>query len=311
MLAEVVDALAPRGDGRYIDGTFGGGGHTSALLNASAPGGLVLALDADEQAVTRGEQLARETSYVGRLRVRRANFADLRDIATAEDFVPVDGVLLDLGLSSFQLDQAGRGFAFRLEGPLDMRFDQSHGATAADLVNTRSEAELADLLYRFGEEPRSRRIARAIARERERGPIVTTTALAALVSDAVGGRRGSDTHPATRTFQALRIAINAELDALESALAAAVEILAPTGRLAIVSFHSLEDRIVKRFIERERVSCVCPPRQPICTCVQQPRLRKLSRAIRPTAAEIAANPRARSATLRVAERLATMTGSSA
>jgi 16S rRNA (cytosine1402-N4)-methyltransferase len=185
-----------------------------------------------------------------------------------------------------------------------MRFDPEHGPTAADLVNTLPERELADLIWRYGEEPGSRRIARAIARERAQTPIATTTRLAEIVSRALGGRRGRDIHPATRAFQALRIAVNQELAALEAALAEAVAVLDPGGRLAVIAFHSLEDRIVKQFVERESATCLCPPGTPICICGHRPTLMKVTRrAIRPGAAEMDANPRARSAVLRVAERL--------
>lgn len=304
LLHEVVTALAPRPGGRYLDGTFGGGGHTRAILDASAPDGVVLALDADAAAIERGRALAAEPGIGRRLRLAHANFAELGDVAAREKVLPLDGVLLDLGLSSFQLDQAERGFAFLLEGPLDMRFDRSRGSSAADLVNSLPAEALADLLFRYGEEPKSRRIAAAIVRERERTPITTTTKLAEVVSAAVGGRRGADTHPATRTFQALRIAVNGELEVLEAALEAAIRSLAPGGRLAVIAFHSLEDRIVKRFVAREVAACVCPPGLPVCVCGHTPRLRKVSgRAIRPAAPEVAANPRSRSAVLRVAERL--------
>jgi 16S rRNA (cytosine1402-N4)-methyltransferase len=264
----------------------------------------VVALDADPAAITRAETMRAEPGIGTRLILVRANFADLAQVVTARGLAPLDGVLFDLGLSSFQLDEAERGFAFRFEGPLDMRFDPERGQPARELVNTLPERELADLLWRNGEEPGSRRIARAIAREREREPIATTTRLAEIVAQAMGGRRGRDIHPATRTFQALRNATNDELAALELALAGAVDVLAPGGRLAVIAFHSLEDRIVKRFIERESADCVCPPEFPVCVCEHRPRLRKVTRrAIRPDAAEMARNPRARSAVLRVAERL--------
>lgn len=305
LLDEAVTALAPRPGGRYLDGTFGGGGHTRAILAASAPDGLVLALDADVAAIERGRRFGEEAGAGDRLRLVHANFAELGEVAAREGLLPLDGVLLDLGLSSFQLDEAERGFAFRSEGPLDMRFDQSRGSSAADLVNTLPAEALTELLFRYGEEPKARRIAAAIVRERACAPIVTTTDLAALVSAAVGGRRGAGIHPATRTFQALRIAVNGELEVLEAALEAAVVALAPGGRLAVIAFHSLEDRIVKRFVAREAAACVCPPGLPVCVCGHTPRLRKVTgRAVRPAAAEVAANPRSRSAVLRVAERLA-------
>lgn len=304
LLDAAIAALRPRPGGRSIDGTFGGGGHTRAVLAASAPDGMVLALDADAEAIARALAMRDEPGVGTRLVPVQANFADLAEIARDRGFAPVDGILLDLGLSSFQLDAAERGFAFRHEGPLDMRFDRARGEPASALVNRLSERELADLIWRYGEEPGSRRIARAIVRAREQAPIATTTQLAEIVAQALGGRRGREIHPATRTFQALRIATNQELAALEAALAGAVDVLAPEARLAVIAFHSLEDRIVKRFIERESATCVCPPQAPICTCGQRPRLRKVTRrVIRPDAAEIAANPRARSAVLRVAERL--------
>lgn len=304
LLAETVSALQPRPGGRYLDGTFGGGGHTQALLGASAPDGIVLALDADPAAIDRARTLQLNPSIARRFIPVGANFADLAAVAREREVAPLDGILLDLGLSSFQLDQPERGFAFRHEGPLDMRFDPGHGVPASNLVNALPERELADLIWRYGEEPGSRRIARAIARERERAPIETTTRLAEIVVAALGGRRGRDIHPATRTFQALRIATNQELTALEAALAGALDVLAPGGRLAVIAFHSLEDRIVKRFIERESVGCICPPEVPVCVCGHRPWLQKITRrAVRPDAAEMDANPRARSAVLRVAERL--------
>jgi 16S rRNA (cytosine1402-N4)-methyltransferase len=304
LLPEAIAALAPEPGGRYLDGTFGGGGHARAILAASAPGGRVLALDADPAAIGRAAALAAEPGVGERLVPVRANFADLAGIAAREGFAPLDGVLLDLGLSSFQLAEPGRGFAFRGEGPLDMRFDPTHGRPAAALVNDLPERDLADLLFRYGEEPRSRRIAAAIVRERARAPIATTARLAEVVSGAVGGRRGSDTHPATRTFQALRIATNDELAALERALAGAVSVLAPGGRLVTIAFHSLEDRIVKRFFARESAACVCPPGLPVCVCGHTPRLARVTtKAVRAGPAEVAANPRSRSAVLRAAERL--------
>ena len=306
LLAEAVSALRPRSGGRrtYLDGTFGGGGHTRALLDASAPDGIVLALDADPAAIDRAFELRQDPGIGERLIPVHANFADLGVVARDRGVAPLDGILLDLGLSSFQLDQPERGFAFRHEGPLDMRFDPDQGAPASALVNTLPERELADLIWRYGEEPGSRRIARAIVRERQQSPIETTTRLAEIVAGALGGRRGRDIHPATRTFQALRIATNEELTALDAALAGALDVLAPGGRLAVIAFHSLEDRIVKRFIERESTRCLCPPEVPVCVCGHRPRLQKITRrAVRPDAAEQDANPRARSAVLRVAERL--------
>jgi 16S rRNA (cytosine1402-N4)-methyltransferase len=304
MLHEAVEALAPRDGGRYLDGTFGGGGHTAALLTASAPNGRVLALDADPAAIARGETLRAEAG--GRLMLQQGNFAELADFASTSGFAPLDGILLDLGLSSFQLADAERGFSFAHDGPLDMRFGPGATETAAAIVNGRDENELADLIFLYGEERWARRIARAIVRERERAPIDTTGALAAIVSRAVAssGAGRERIHPATRTFQALRIAANRELAVLEEALAGALAVLAPGGRLAIIAFHSLEDRIVKLFMRREATDCICPPQVPVCVCDHHATLRLVTRkGIRPSEAEIAENPRSRSAILRVAERL--------
>jgi len=297
LLDEVLTGLNPQPGQRFIDGTVGAGGHTEAILKATAPDGQVLAMDADPAALDIARQ--RLAPYGDRVRLVHANFAQLATLAHDHHFVPVHGVLLDLGLSSIQLSAGERGFSFQSEGPLDMRYDPGGPTTAADLVNNLSQEELADLLYRFGEERRSRAIARAIVAAR---PLHTTRQLAEVVARAVGGRRGARIHPATRTFQALRIAVNDELEALSRALPAAVTLLAPAGRLAVISFHSLEDRIVKDFFRRESRDCICPPEQPTCTCGHRATLRIITqKPIRASAREIAANPRARSAKLRVAE----------
>ncbi|HEU5422473.1 MAG TPA: 16S rRNA (cytosine(1402)-N(4))-methyltransferase RsmH, partial [Nitrolancea sp.] len=299
---EMLEYLAPRSGGRYIDGTFGGGGHARAILEASAPEGRLLALDADPAAVARARELA--ARYPGRLTAAPGNFRDIVPLARAAGFEPVEGVLLDLGVSSFQLDQAERGFSFRFSGPLDMRFNPDFGSSAADIVNGSTPEELARVLFEFGEEPNARRIARAIERERRQAPITTTARLAVIVERAVGGRRGRPIHPATRTFQALRIAVNEELDALRQGLAGAIALLAPGGRIVAISFHSLEDRIVKSVFRREASGCVCPPGTRVCVCGHQPQLRLLTRRpVEPAPAEAVANPRSRSAKLRAAERL--------
>jgi 16S rRNA (cytosine1402-N4)-methyltransferase len=297
LLDEVLEGLSPLPGQRLIDGTLGAGGHTEAILKAVAPHGQVLALDADPSAL----EIARRrlAAYGDRVRFVNANFAQLAAVARDLNFFPVHGVLLDLGLSSIQLDAAERGFSFQSAGPLDMRYDPNSPTTAADLINNLAQDELANLIYRFGEERRSRAIARAIVAAR---PLHTTHQLAEVVAHAVGGRRGDRLHPATRTFQALRIAVNDELDALRAALPAAMSILAPGGRLAVISFHSLEDRIVKEFFRRESRDCICPPEQPVCTCGHQATLHIITpKPVTVTSAEAALNPRARSAKLRVAE----------
>jgi 16S rRNA (cytosine1402-N4)-methyltransferase len=295
---ETLDLLQPRPGGRYIDGTVGAGGHAAAILQMSAPDGRLMAFDRDPEAITfaqqRLEDLAARTVFVN------ASFAAMGELAPAHGFSQVNGILLDLGLSSRQLAEAERGFSFLKEGPLDMRFDPAQAVTAADLINSLSEAELADIFWRYGEERHSRRLARLIIANR---PVTSTTQLAQLVANQ-SGRRSGRIHPATRIFQALRIAVNEELAALETALPAAVELLAAGGRLGVISFHSLEDRAVKLFIRDMSRDCVCPPEQPVCTCTTSARLRSLTRkAIKPSEAEIIRNPRSRSARLRGAEKL--------
>jgi 16S rRNA (cytosine1402-N4)-methyltransferase len=302
LLDEALHFLAPHSGGRYIDATFGGGGHSRAILEQSAPDGQLLALDADPEAIKRAKRLAEQ--FPGRLQASHGNFRDIARLAKENDFTSVDGILMDLGLSSFQLDQPERGFAFRYAAPLDMRFDRQHGMSAAEIVNTWDEVDLARVIFEYGEETRSRSIARAIVAERDREPIATTDRLASVVERAVGGRRGRAIHPATRTFQALRIAVNDELQALREGLAGAVDLLASGGRLVVISFHSLEDRIVKNFVRDEATDCICPPGTPVCVCGHHARLRILTRkVVQPSAAEEARNPRSRSAKLRAAERL--------
>ena len=294
---EALAGLRIKPGGRYIDATVGGGGHARGILVASTPDGELLGIDVDPLAVAlAGERLA---EFGERVTLVQGNFADLEEIALEHGFSPVDGILLDLGLSSLQLEAAGRGFSFQLDGPLDMRFDPSRTTTAADLVNDLSVEELASILSRYGEEPQARRIARAIVAER---PINTTGELAALVKRTVGRRRRI--HPATRTFQALRIAVNEELECLAKALPQALGLLMPGGRLVVISFHSLEDRLVKKFFRRESRDCICPPEAPVCTCGHRATLGIVTRKpIRPSAEEVAANPRSRSAKLRIAFRL--------
>jgi 16S rRNA (cytosine1402-N4)-methyltransferase len=299
LLDEVLKELNPHPGQRFIDGTVGAGGHAEALLKATAPDGQILALDADPAALNIARQ--RLAPFANRIHLINANFEQLAPIARSYNFLSVHGILLDLGLSSMQLDDAERGFSFQSEGPLDMRYDPSGPTTAADLVNSLSQSELADLLYRFGEERRSRAIARAIIAAR---PLHTTRELAEVVTRAVGRRGKAPIHPATRTFQALRIAVNDELETLSRALPEATTLLARGGRLAVISFHSLEDRIVKNFFLQESRECICPPEQLTCTCNHRATLHIITRKpITAKSHEVSINPRARSAKLRVAERI--------
>ena len=302
---EVIEMLQPAAGSLQIDATVGGGGHTERILEASDPDGRLLGLDADGAAIARVAQ--RLERFGDRLVLRQANFRELGSVAPAAGFGAVDGLLFDLGLSSFQLADTERGFGFRAGGPLDMRFDTGRGVSAAELLATLDATELTALFRQFGEEPFAPRIARAIVEARRTAPITTAEELAALIErvaprTAPGRRR---IHPATRVFQALRIAVNEELDALSEALAVAVDLLRPGGRLVVLSYHSLEDRIVKRFLDAERKGCICPPSVPVCVCGRTARLRLVTHpSLTPTDAEIAANPRARSARLRAAERIA-------
>ena len=304
MVREVVAGLNVRPGGRYVDATVGGGGHAYAVIEAASPGGSLLGFDRDPDALAAAR--SRLAPFGDDVRLEQSDFAEMDRLCRELDFAPVHGVLLDLGLSSLQLAEAERGFSFQHEGPLDMRFDQRQEHSAAEIVNEYSEAALADVLRRYGEETRARRIARRIVEHR---PLRTTTELAKVVEKAVGGRARRLSHPATRTFQALRIAVNQELLSLETALPQAYGLLGDLGRMVVLSYHSLEDRLVKQFIQRESRDCLCPPRQPVCTCEHKAGLRPVSRrAVRPSAEEVEGNPRSRSARLRVAERLPAVPG---
>ncbi len=310
MLEEVLKFLQPEPGGHYIDGTSGGGGHTEAILERSAPDGKVLGIDTDVQALARVRERLAESVSSGRLVLAHGNFAELARIVDEAGFVSIQGILLDLGFSSHQMDNPERGFSFGADGPLDMRLDQTQGMSAADLVNSASERELADLIWRYGEETRSRQIARRIVRERAKGAITRTAKLAQLAAAGVPYKAGA-IHPATKTFQALRIAVNHELEALEAVLPQMLDVLSAKGRdgrmegggrMVIISFHSLEDRLVKEFMRREAKDCLCPPSVPVCVCGHKARLRLLTaKPVVPTAQEVIANPRARSAKLRAAE----------
>ncbi len=293
---EVLALLQPKANGRYIDGTLGAGGHTAGLLQNSAPAGRILVFDKDAEAIAFAQKTLE--AFGDRVTYLHASYAQMGSLAPANSFAQVDGILLDLGLSSRQLDNAERGFSFMKEGPLDMRFDVTHGETAADLLNNLDEKELAALFWRYGEEKHSRKIARMIVAER---PFSTTTQLAEAIATTV--RRRGRIHPATQTFQALRIAVNRELETVETGVMAALDLLGPNGRLAVISFHSLEDRFVKQSFRRLSQDCTCPPDQPICTCGGQAKFRLITRkAVQASAQEIAQNSRSRSARLRVIEK---------
>jgi len=300
LLTQAIDGLALHPDAICIDTTLGGGGHAEAILDAIGPQGRLLGLDADPEALARVQtRLAR---FAGQTILVQANFRDIGAAAASNGFTRADAILMDLGVSSYQLWDAERGFSFTASGRLDMRMNPHTELTAEEIVNTWPQDELADIIYRYGEEPRSRRIARAIVAAR---PLHTTAELAEVIAKSAGsGRDRSRIHPATRSFQALRIAVNDELGALETALPQALALLVPGGRLAVISFHSLEDRPVKQFMQRESRDCLCPPDLPACRCGHQAQLRiKTRKPIQPDEGEIAANPRSRSAKLRIAERL--------
>ncbi len=298
LVEETIQALAVQPGGRYIDCTLGGGGHAAAILEHSSPGGQLLGIDADPEAI----KIARANleTYSGSTLLINENFVDLQASCIKYDFLPVHGILFDLGLSSLQLNGNNRGFSFQHDAPLDMRLSPSQEITAADIINTSSETELAHLIKTYGEEGHSRQIAHHIVKEL---PIKTTLRLARTIEQAIGRRRGR-IHPATRTFQALRIAVNHELEYLESALKQAINLLGFEGRLVVISYHSLEDRIVKQFMQRESKDCICPPDAPTCVCQHTASLRLVNKkVITPSASEVQLNPRSRSAKLRAAERL--------
>ncbi|MCL1595515.1 MAG: 16S rRNA (cytosine(1402)-N(4))-methyltransferase RsmH [Actinomycetia bacterium] len=294
MITEVVEWLSSAANGWIVDGTFGGGGHSRALLDRY-PNVRIVGVDRDTDALARG-------TTSDRLRLVRANYRDLASIL-GTDGIPaqVDGVLLDLGVSSHQLDETDRGFSYHRSGPLDMRMGADAERTAADIVNTSDEAELARILATYGEERFARRIAHAIVQER---PFHDTVSLAASIAEAVPAPARRSGHPARKSFQALRIAVNDELDGLRAVMAEVFGFLNDGGRVVVMSYHSLEDRIVKRAIRDRARGCTCPPDLPICTCGSNPDVRELTRkAVRPSAEEIATNPRSRSAVLRVAEKV--------
>ncbi len=300
MVAEILESLLSDVDPLVVvDMTLGGGGHSQALLTKMPATAQLIGLDRDDQALQHaGSRLAHDS----RFRAHKASFAEFDEALDELQVGQVDGVLMDLGVSSHQLDEAERGFSFQTEGPLDMRMDRRQARTAADLLAETGEEELANLIYRYGEERKSRQIARAIVAARKRKPFKTTKELATLITEVVG--RKEKKHPATRTFQALRIAVNNELDQVEQGLNQAVRRLAPGGRIAVLSYHSLEDRLVKQAFQRQTGRCICPRELPVCACEPKKSLKILTRKpVTASDAEIKTNPRARSARLRVAQKI--------
>lgn len=303
LLAEVLQWMNVRENGVYADGTLGGGGHSGAMLEASGGTATLYGIDRDGNAIAAAT--ARLEQYPG-FHAIHGNFHDAKALLSQAGAPPLDGALLDLGVSSPQLDQAERGFSYHEDAPLDMRMDRSQGMTAADLLAEVSEGELTRILREYGEEKWAARIAHFVVERRQTQPLRTTQDLVRVVDAAIpkAVRRKDDGHPARRTFQAVRIAVNDELDPLDRALEDFVDCLKPGGRLLVITFHSLEDRLTKRCFQRLQNPCVCPPKAPVCTCGRKPKVRILARgAVPPTAEEIARNPRARSAKLRVAEKL--------
>ncbi len=303
MLEQVLDLLSCRPGGIYVDGTVGLGGHAEAVLQRIRPGGLLIGLDRDRESLDRA--MARLAPFGTSVRLVHDNFKNLPLVLNNLGARAVDGILLDLGVSSYQLLSPERGFSFQSDAMLDMRMDRSQRITAAHLVNELGQEELADIIYQYGEERLSRRIASAIVAAREQAPITRCAQLAGIVSRAVRVRSIPGVHPATRTFQALRIAVNQELDGLDGFLAEALTFLKPGGRLVVIAFHSLEDRIVKHSFRMLSGQCVCERPPELCLCPRREQGRLLtSRALKPGASEVAGNPRARSARLRGIERVA-------
>jgi 16S rRNA (cytosine1402-N4)-methyltransferase len=302
LAAEVVEQLAPRPGGIYLDGTLGGGGHSELILEKIGPDGLLIGIDRDQSALAAAtERLSR---FGQCFRPVHGTFGELAELLNTNGITALDGLLLDLGVSSHQLDTIERGFSFRLDGPLDMRMDRSCGESAADLVQELPAHELEQIIKEFGEERWAKKIALRIVQSRQEIPITTTLQLAELVAGTIPRRFHEDRiHPATRTFQALRIAVNNELDQVRQGVTAGIALLKPGGRIVVISFHSLEDRIVKHLFREAATGCTCPPRMPHCVCNRKPRLRILTgRPVMAGPEEITKNPRARSAKLRAAEK---------
>lgn len=304
MLDEVLYYLAPQPGGVFVDGTLGGAGHSSAIIEKISPDGLLIGVDQDIDAIKNAE--IKLSHYRSNLRLVHRNFEDLPDILDELDIHAVDGILVDIGLSQHQLEGSGRGFSFMKDEPLDMRMDTRNSVSAEEIVNNRSEKELAGIFFRLGEEKFSRQIARNITSARSETPIITSRQLAEIVTRSIPAKVAAKQkiHPATRVFQALRIEVNQELERLKTFMEAAPDLLKPGGRLCVLSFHSLEDRIVKKAIKELETDCVCPKDFPICNCDKKQIVRSLTRkVVRPTDREIAENPMARSTRLRACEKL--------
>ena len=302
MRNEVLHYLNVHMEGVIVDGTLGDGGHTEFILKNTAPEIRVLAIDRDSSAIERASE--RLSPFRDRVTLAHGNLGDIKELAAENGVTSVVGVLMDLGVSSPQLDTAGRGFSIQHDGPLDMRMDSSQKTSAADLLIKFSDVELTSIIKDYGEERYAKRVVRAIRREQEERPVTTTGQLSRIVARVVKSSRHSRIHPATRTFQALRIAVNDELEQLKTALAGMMSLLHSTARVAVISFHSLEDRIVKTFFRDEEKGCSCPPKIPICVCGRMPTLKILTRKpLMPSEEEVAQNPRSCSAKLRVAERI--------
>lgn len=306
LATEVLELLRPKPDGIYLDGTLGGGGHSELILEASAPTGVLIGIDQDPAALEAAS--ARLARFGARFRPIAGRFGDLAHLVNLQGIEAVDGIVLDLGVSSHQLDSAERGFSFRLDGPLDMRMNSNADTTAADLLRDLPASELERIIRDFGEERWAKKIAARIEQVRQQTPLFTTLQLADLVAHTIPRRFHEERiHPATRTFQALRIAVNGELEQVEQGVRAGLALLRPGGRIAVISFHSLEDRLVKQHFRTAATGCVCPPKMPLCTCGRKPRIRLITgKPVVASEAERERNPRARSAKLRVAEKLRTI-----
>jgi 16S rRNA (cytosine1402-N4)-methyltransferase len=300
---EAVEALKPEPDHIYVDCTLGGAGHSGRILQASSPTGRLIAIDQDLTAIENAKKVL--APYEGRFAIVHSNFRRLEEIVREQGLSGVDGVLFDLGVSSPQLDEGERGFSYQQDAPLDMRMDKTQPFTAFDLVNTYSQEELAKILFEYAEEKWSKRIAEFIVRERSKRPIETTGQLVDIIKAAIpAAARREGPHPAKRTFQAIRIAVNDELNVFAEAIQQAIRVLNPGGRVVVITFHSLEDRIAKQALQEAAKGCICPPQLPVCKCNNEPKVKLITRKpILPSEEELAQNPRARSAKLRIAEKL--------